>query len=200
VSDRFEFQKDRVRRALADLDGPVLNVGCCDDQACWPSNALKPLDPERVINCDISAVDELYEDPDDDTKVTGTRPTAAEVLFDAARDRWPFEDGSAALVVLGDILEHLSPQEILSTLMSARRVSRRVCITVPEDTRPTNTPERADRFRKGHVHRTIVTEPLLRRALKQAGWRIVRFTLVPDYDNSSQYWGQQVMGYYVEAE
>jgi hypothetical protein len=200
MSDRFQFQKNCVRKALDELDGVVLNVGCCDDQAQYPPNSLKPLDPQRVINCDISAIDEIYGDPDDDTKVTGTKLTAAEVLFDAARDRWPFADKSAGLVVLGDILEHLSPEEILATLTEARRVSARLCITVPEDTRATNTPERADQFRRGHVHRTIVTEGLLRGALKAAGWRIVRFVLMPDYDNSSQFWGQQVMGYYVQAE
>jgi hypothetical protein len=200
VSDRFAFQKDEVRKALRELPGMILNVGCCDDQACWPANSLKPIDPQRVINCDISAVDELYEDPDDDTKVTGSRPTAAEVLFDAARDRWPFEDKSAALVVLGDILEHMSIEDIVSTLSEARRVSARLCVTVPEDTRETNTPERADQFRRGHVHRTVVTEQVLRRALRETGWGVSRFHLVPDYDNSSQFWGQQVMGYYVEAE
>lgn len=200
MSDRFSFQKDCVRQALADDDGLILNVGCCDDQACWPANSLKPLDPARVINCDISAVDELYEDPDDETRVTGTRPTAAEVLFDAARDRWPFDDGSAALVVMGDILEHLSPDDIVAALTEARRVSRRLCVTVPEDTRPTNTPERADQFRRGHVHRTVVTERLLRNALRNSGWRVRNFHLVPDYDNSSQFWGAQVMGYYVQAE
>lgn len=200
MSDRFAFQKDCVRHALRDLPGLVLNVGCCDDQACWPANSLKPIDPTRVINCDISAVDEIYDDPEDDTRVTGSRPTAAEVLFDAARDRWPFDDGEAALVVLGDILEHLSPDDIESTLREARRVSARLCVTVPEDTRATNTPERADQFRRGHVHRTIVTEDLLRAKLKAAGWQVARFHLVPDYDNSSQFWGEQVMGYYVEAQ
>lgn len=200
MSDRFAFQKDCVRRALRELPGLVLNVGCCDDQREWPANSLKPIDPQRVLNCDISAVDELYEDPDDDTKVTGYRPTAAEMLFDAARDHWPFADGEAALVVMGDILEHLSPDDIMAALGEARRVSSRLCVTVPEDTRATNTPERADQFRRGHVHRTLVTESLLRKSLKGAGWRIRNLHLVPDYDNSSQFWGQQVAGYYVEAE
>lgn len=200
MSDRFAFQKDCVRKALTEEIGLILNVGCCSDQAEWPVNSLKPIDPIRVINCDISAVDELYEDPEDETRVTGTRPTAAEVLFDAARDRWPFDDGAAALVVMGDILEHLSSEDILAALTEARRVSQRLCVTVPCDTRPTNTPERADQFRRGHVHRTVVTERLLRDALKAAGWRIVHWHIVPDYDNSSQFWGQQVMGYYVEAE
>lgn len=207
MSDRFAWQKDCVRRALRELPGIVVSVGCCDDgnfayehSGGRTDDRLKPIDPARVVLCDISAVDEVYGDPTDDTKVTGTRPTAAEVLFDAARDRWPFEDGSAAMVVMGDILEHLSPDDIEAALKEARRVSQRLCVTVPEDTRATNTPERADQFRRGHVHRTIVTEQLLREKLKAAGWRVVRFTLVPDYDNSSQFWGQQVMGYYVEAE
>ena len=207
AADRFHFQRECVRRALADGNGLVLNVGCCDDQnsayaesAGAIDNRLKPLDPERVINCDISAVDELYADPDDETRVTGTRPTAAEVLFDAARERWPFEDGAAALVVLGDILEHLSREDIVSALGEARRVGARLCVTVPEDTRPTNTPERADLFRRGHVHRTVVTEGLLRGALRQTGWRVVHWHLIADYDNSSMFWGQRVRGHYVEAE
>lgn len=196
---RFDFQRDCIRRALDELPGQALNVGCCRDGLDNPNDGVKHVDPERIINCDVSAIDEIYGDPEDETRITGTRPTAAEVLFDAAADEWPFKDDTAAIVVLGDILEHMSPDDIVSTLKEARRVSQRVCVTVPEDTRPTNTPERADRYRRGHVHRTIVTESLLRKCLRDAGWKIHKLHLVPDYDQSSVYWGQQVMGYWVEA-
>lgn len=195
--NRFGFQRECVRAALNDMpDGAdyVLNVGCCLD------GVIKPLDPARIINCDISAVDEHYDDPDDLTRVTSTEPTAADAIFDAARDRWPFADGQAGLVVLGDILEHMSPEDIVAALTEARRVGHRLCVTAPEDTRELNNDEWADQYRRGKVHRTVVTESLLRDALERSGWRIVRWIAQPDYDQSSVYWGKRIAGFYVEAE
>lgn len=196
-ADRFKFQRDQVAGALADLPGYVLNVGCLDDQAGYPQNSLKPLDPERVINCDISDVDELYNEIGGKPIVVGTRPNVAEVLFDCTIDPWPFDDDSCALVVFGDILEHLTEFEISIALLEARRVAARVAITVPEDHRGTNTPERADLYRKGHVHRSIVTHEFLAPLLEAAGWTVDDWQIV-EYDDGT-HWGEQTYGHFVAA-
>lgn len=181
-ADRFEFQRECVRAALDDDQGVCLNVGANDD-----NGNLKSLDPDRVINCDLFDHDQVLD-----------RPNAADVLFDAARDRWPFDDGSACLVVLGDILEHLTPDEIEAALIEARRVGRTLCITVPEDHRDEVSDERADTYPRGAVHRTVVTEQLLRRALKATGWHVTSWRIV-EYDDG-RFWGQRTMGHFVTAE
>jgi len=179
---RFDFQRECARRALAELDGFCLNVGCNNDPG-----ALKGVDPQRVINCDLFAYDTV-----------GGWDNATDVTFDAAHDRWPFKDRTCALVVLGDILEHMKPVEIDHVLTEARRVAFRLCITVPEDTRETTTDERADEYPQGAVHRTIVTEGLLRSLLTEAWWEVTDWQHV-EYDNGRR-WGQQVMGHFVQAE
>ena len=188
-ADRFHFQRDCVDRALMDTElGTdeesqllVLNVGANDDYG-----QLKQIDPVRVINCDLVAEDQLLG-----------RPNRCDVLFDAARDRWPFDDRSVALTVFGDILEHLSPDEIRLALSEARRVGWQVCITVPEDHRPEVGDEHADTRPRGAVHRTVVTEDLLRGLLGETGWDVTKW-LVVEYDDGT-YWGQQTMGHFVEA-
>ena len=178
---RFDFQRAQTQAALFQLEGPVLNVGCNED----PAN-LKLENPGRVINCDLFAEDQ----------VLGYRNVVDEV-FDAARDIWPFEDREASLVVLGDILEHLSPDEITFALIEARRVSQRLCITVPCDEREENNPQRADTYPRGAVHRTVVTEQLLRDRLEQAMWTITEWREV-EYDNGV-FWGKQTFGFFVAA-
>lgn len=157
--ERFTFQQDQTRAALADLEGLILNVGANEDPA-----HLKGLSPERVRNCDLFEWDTVMD-----------RPNVVDVLFDAAKDTWPFEDQQAALVVLGDMMEHLTPSEQLYVLTEARRVSQRVAITVPMDERETNNDETADHYPRGAVHRTIVTKTLLRGALERTGWKVVEW-------------------------
>lgn len=152
--ERFTFQQECVREALAQLPGLILNVGVNEDPA-----HLKRLDPDRVVNCDLF---------DHDT-VMG-RPNLVDRLFDAGVDPWPFDDDSAALVVIGDTMEHLKPAEQTHALTEARRVATRLCITVPQDERETNNDETADGFPKGAVHRTIVTRALLRDLFDRTGW------------------------------
>lgn len=161
---RFTYQRECVWSALADLDGLILNVGCNED----PAN-LKAIDPQRVVNCDIFAMDTVMD-----------RPNRVDVLFDCARDTWPFSPDEAALVVLGDILEHLKPEEIEYALTEARRVGQRLCITVPCDTRETNNDDEANKYPRGAVHRTVVTEKLLCEALDVTGWKPREFVTV-DY-------------------
>jgi hypothetical protein len=181
-ADRFAFQRDCIKRALAESDGLALNVGCNDDD---PRH--KQLDPVRVVNCDLFAHDQVLD-----------RPNAVDVLFDAARDEWPFESSTAALVVLGDILEHLTPEEIGATLREARRVGRKLCITVPEDHRDEVSNERADTFPRGAVHRTTVTRALLEPLLEWAGWHVTGWQTV-EYDDG-RFWGQRTMGHFVQAD
>lgn len=155
-TDRFPYQRDSAERALRDLSGPVLNIGSNDDPA-----DVKAVDPDRVLNCDLFDHDQVLD-----------RPNKVDRLFDCARDRWPFDDQSVALVIFGDILEHLTVGEIDAALSEARRVSARLCITVPLDDRDTTSDERADEYPRGAVHRTIVTAPLLKAALDRAGWTV----------------------------
>lgn len=179
---RFPYQQEAARRALEEEDGLVLNVGCNDDPA-----KLKTLDDLRVVNCDLFAVDAVLD-----------QANAVDQVFDAAREEWPFESCTAALVVLGDILEHLTPEEIGGTLREARRVGRRLCITVPEDHRDEVTNERADTFPRGAVHRTTVSRALLEPLLEWAGWIVTDWRVV-EYD-SGVFWGRQTMGHFISAE
>jgi hypothetical protein len=180
---RFDFQRTCATDALtADARGLVINCGCNDD----PAN-LKALDPDRVLNCDLFEHDQVLD-----------RANTVDVTFDCARERWPFDDGAAALVILGDILEHLSPAEIKTTLAEARRVGLRLCVTVPEDHRSEVSDERADAFPRGAVHRTTVTEPLLRELLTETGFEPTGWEHVV-YDDGT-FWGERTMGHFVQAE
>lgn len=158
TSTRFTYQADRTREA----EGIVINMGSDDDPA-----GLKGLG--SVINCAIWA------------------QNGVDVVMDCTKP-WPFDDDYADLVVLGDILEHLMPDEIIFTLKEAHRVSKKVCITVPEDARdldPETGQMRWGWFNEGgRSHCTVVTEELLRDALEKSKWEIldwqtVDYTFVP---------------------
>lgn len=179
---RFDFQTRCTEEELSHGAGLILNVGCNADPA-----HLKALAPDFVINCDLFGHDQVLD-----------QPNAADVLFDAAAERWPFGDCAAGLVVLGDIVEHLKAPEILFALREARRVSQRLCVTVPCDERDSNCDEVADTMPRGAVHRTIVTEELLRHLLAEAGWTVVEWQEV-EYD-SGVFWGKRTMGFFVSAE
>lgn len=154
--ERFRFQNEQAQQALAELPGLVINAACNED-----AGQIKDLDPERVINTDLFDYDSVME-----------RPNAADVLFDIARDTWPFEDGSAALVIIGDTMEHLTTEEQVAALTEARRVGKRLVITCPQDERETNNDETADQYPRGAVHRSIVTRASLRQVLTRTGWEI----------------------------
>lgn len=190
IADRFAFQRQAVQETLTALGDAsiaeqehllIVNVGANDD----PAN-LKYEAPDRVINCDLFAHDQVLD-----------RPNQVDQIFDCARERWPFADGQAALVILGDILEHLTPEEIGYALREARRVARRLCVTVPEDHRPEVSDERADQFPRGAVHRTTVTRALLEPLLDWAGWTVTDWREVC-YDDG-RHWGQQTGGHFILA-
>ena len=158
-TERFTYHQHAVHQALAEHSGPVLQVGTNDDPA-----HLKDINPERVINADLFDYDAILD-----------RPNRVDITFDVARDDWPYSQQECALIVMGDIIEHLTPAEILTALTKARAAGQRICITVPMDTRPENNDERADLFPRGAVHRTIVTDAMLRDALTEAGWTVTDF-------------------------
>jgi hypothetical protein len=170
--ERFSFQ----RSCVAQTTGIVLNVGANED----PAN-LKAIDPDRVINCDIEATDSYLDG----------RQNKVDVLFDATKD-WPFPDDYAELVVLGDIIEHLYPDEALRTLREAHRVSQKVCITVPRDARWKETGvEQSETGYRTHCHEW--DEEHLSMLLEESGftktldWQTVDYFFVPE-------------GYFVLAE
>jgi hypothetical protein len=192
---RFDFQRQCVRNAIADIEatphwrngrpgvmGVILNVGANED----PAN-LKAISPERILNCDLFDHDQVLD-----------RPNHVDVLFDCACEKWPFYYRAAALVVFGDILEHLAPDEIRFALTEARTVARKLCITVPCDERESNCDDIADTMPRGAVHRTIVTEELLRHLLDETGWTVKEWQEV-EYD-SGVFWGKRTMGFFVACE
>lgn len=160
---RFDFQRDQVSTVQK---GVVLNVGANEDPA-----SLKAMEngDRRVVNCDLFDFDETLE-----------RPNNVEVIFDCARDRWPFDDDYAEMVVMGDIVEHLSEEEQVASFKEAHRVARKLVITCPEDGRPETFEDRSDLFPRGAVHVTLVTEELLRKTLEASGWE-PRLWETPNY-------------------
>ena len=176
TADRFSFQ----RNCVIDAEGFILNVGANEDPA-----GLRALAPERVLNCDIEEVDSYLG-----------RPNRVDRVFDA-RETWPFVDDFAGLVVLGDILEHLYEEETEAVLREARRVSDKVCITVPEDDRFLHEDQPDVEVRDGGIiekvtrgvlesesgyrtHCQVVTKEYLEDLLDRTGWEPVEWEIV-DY-------------------
>lgn len=172
---RFVYQLDA---ANAVSSGVILNVGANEDPA-HIKNAQN--DDRKVINCDLFAHDDVID-----------RPNNVDVLFDCARDRWPFDDNSAELVIMGDIVEHLSTDEIKHAFAEAKRVSKRLVVTCPEDDRPETFEDRSDRFPRGAVHVTLVTQELLQECLDETGWKVV--------DWQQPHYGFVPRGHFVTAE
>lgn len=161
TAERFLFQ----RSCVAQTTGICLNVGANEDPA-----QLKAIDPDRVINCDIEATDSYLDG----------RPNKVDVLFDCTKP-WPFPDDSADLVVFGDIIEHLYPQEALEALREARRVARRMCITVPRDNRFETDEQGVLQSETGYrTHCYEWTEDRLTMLLAESGWRVSEWQTV-DY-------------------
>ena len=143
TAQRFEFQ----RSCLSSTFGYVLNVGSYDDPA-----QLKQMAPDRVLNCDLvdwSGVD---------------------VVMDC-RGKWPFKDDFAELVIMGDIIEHLYYNEALGALTEAHRVSQKLCITVPHDSRWETDGIAVDEH-GGRTHCYTWSREELEKVLEDAGWKI----------------------------
>lgn len=149
---RFDFQRGAVHNSK----GFVINAGCNEDPA-----GLKSMAPERVINVDLMAYD------------TGmNRPNLVDKVFDItllADWQREFAPDSAELVVLGDVMEHFSPDAMVAALTGAYYVAKRICITIPIDHR---IPEGAQ-FRPGiyNEHVTTATEEVMRGVLERSRWK-----------------------------
>lgn len=154
---RFDFQRSCVDDVLhGGATGLILNAGSEKDPAGLRSMS------DRVINLDI----EPHEGVD--------------LVYDITlpwRD-WADEVGPFALVVLGDILEHLTKEHIEFVLQQARRYSQKLCLTIPEETEdrlvPTTTVYPT-------YHQVIVTEGWLRSRLLMTNWEAMQFEVI-DYD------------------
>lgn len=139
--------------------GSVLNIGCNEDPA-----QLRKRFGSKVVNCDLSGWDEHMN-----------RPNVVDRIFNCLDLPWPCEDDEADTVIFGDILEHFTEPVIVEALTEARRVARRVAITVPEDVRIDPAAAVAAWERQAYnLHTTIVTEDVMRRTVKAAGWRLTR--------------------------
>lgn len=158
TSDRFRFQAECANESVK--DGIVLNVGANTDPAGLGSHP-------NVLNCDIF-----------DHNPLGPEVYPVDHIFDCTEDVWPFDDNSVELVILGDIVEHMYPAEFIQCMKECRRVSQKVCITLPLDTRITDDPDYAKKIEgtpKGHVHVHVYEEPEMRDILRRTGWKVVIF-------------------------
>jgi predicted SAM-dependent methyltransferase len=97
------------------------------------------------------------------------------------RKTWPFPDASVELVILGDIIEHLFYPEALEALTEARRVSQKLVITVPEDTRHEGTEIYEEDAAGARAHCYTWTEKRLKKVLRESEW-IIKDWLEVDYN------------------
>jgi hypothetical protein len=150
-ADRYQFMRDCVSTTTR----TVLNVGCHIDGA-----GLRMMAPYRVINCDIQ-VQPGYD-------------YIVDSFFDV-RGEWPFTDRSVELVVLADILEHLYDLEIAAALGSARRVSEKLCVTVPHDTL---LQDEIDPEAGYKAHCNTIDEEHIKRLIELTAWEITDFHVI----------------------
>lgn len=176
---RFDFQRGAVHNSK----GFVINAGANEDPA-----GLKAMAPDRVINVDLHAYD-----------VGMSRPNLVDKIFDITDGvAWEhhFAADSAELIVLGDVMEHFSPDVMVAVLQHAHRVAPRVCITIPEDHR---IPE-GRRYEPGvyNEHVTVATQEVMRRVLAESRWK--PFAWIEDVAwGFSDDAGAPVLGHCIEA-
>ncbi len=176
---RFDFQRGAVHNSK----GFVLNCGCNEDPA-----GLKASDPERVINVDLHAFDEGMN-----------RANLVDKVFDITDAKaWEenFAPNSAELVVFGDVLEHMGPDQMVDCLRNAHRVAPRVCITIPEDHRIPDDAKYVQGIYNEHV--TVATEPVLRDVLVRSRWKPFAWLEGVDWGFTDER-GQRVLGHCIEA-
>jgi predicted SAM-dependent methyltransferase len=157
---RFYWQQKMVN----EHPGVVLNVGCNEDPA-----RLKQSFGYRLLNCDFEAYDQEMN-----------RPNVVDIIFDGVKDRWPFPDNYASLIILGDMLEHLLVPDIEEILTRAYRVGHKLAITVPKDERIIGQEQINNTDNPYMYHQTVVTEELLKEQLEKTNWQIVDWQTV-DY-------------------
>lgn len=166
---RFAFQQECAQK----YSGPVIDVGMNTDPA-----GLKGL--PNVIGCDITSEYNGLKYPVDH-------------VFDCTEDTWPFENDFADLVIFGDIIEHLYPEQLIFALKETRRISHNVCATIPKDERifEDGYQDAIKGTPKGLVHVFAYSEEQLRKIFIDTGWDIWDFQRV-DY-------GFVPEGYFIQA-
>jgi hypothetical protein len=176
--DRLEFQKQQVLKTT----GIVLNIACKEDPA-----HLKHNFGDRIINCDISKIDTDYG-----------RPLDIDVVMDC-REKWPFDDDYAELVVMAEILEHLYVPEATSALDEARRVSEKLVLTLPYDhllPLDDSAPGVIEYESGARSHVTGWDKNTLYKALSATGWKDKEWYTV-DYGIMGT---QRLDGYFIYCE
>lgn len=175
---RWDYQESAINAT----DGKVLNVGAAND---WPN--FRKRFGGKVVNTDIHrflpGMDYLY---------SGTgEPDSADLYFDATVAPWPIEDDAYALVIMGEILEHISNLGAVTALKEARRVGHKLVVTCPLDWDFLGS-EDPDAVAKGGAHISLITEEILGNLLSLAGWHVTDWQQV-DYEFTP-------VGFFVTAE
>lgn len=175
---RWQYQEDAIRST----EGKVLNVGAAND---WPN--FRSRYPGKVTNTDIyrflPGEHYLY--------AADSEPDSSDIYFDCTVAPWPVEDDDYELVIMGEILEHISNLGAITALKEARRVGNRLVITAPLDPDFLGSDD-DDVVTKGGAHISLITEDVLRLLLELSGWSIVDWQQV-DYEFTP-------VGFFVTAE
>jgi len=157
----------------------------------WPEKTW-PLPLQIHIGCGRKpAKDRVNTDVDPRAK--------ADVIFDAARDEWPFEDDSAVLVEAYHVLEHMSREEGRTFLAKAHRALKTggqitlecpdlgaVCAKFPGSQRRMSWSLYGDQSTPWRFHRWGYSRETIRLALERAGFRGVEVGDGTDYHAASE--------------
>jgi hypothetical protein len=176
TAKRFGYQIKAAQENIAKFGMPVLNVGCNTDPA-----GLKVMFPNHVVNVDFTRYDYVLD-----------KSIVADLYFDIVQD-WPLANDTVGLVILGDILEHISWENWNHVLGEARRVSRYLCITVPNDNRIITDLRN---YPLGSYHVIQVMEDKLLQFLSENYWKVQDYQKLGREDKLS-WW---IEYYFITAE
>lgn len=155
---QFNFQHKHAR-------GKIANVGCNDDGFNFRDRG--------AVNIDVNTEDELTK-----------RNIPVDVIADA---RFTYAENEFDTVILGDILEHMTDDDVLNTLESAKIALKdggRIIVTVPDDFRNTqeqhiveglSNPDLEYTHGVSHYHTRRIPEELVRTWFEKAGLEIETF-------------------------
>lgn len=175
---RFQFQEEMIKLTT----GKVLNVGAANDWANYRERYRG-----RVVNTDIHRFL-----PGENYLYSGEgEPDSADLYFDCTQAPWPVGDKEYELVILGEVLEHLTNLGAVTALKEALRVADYLCITTPLDPDFLGS-EDSDAVAKGGAHISLMTEDVLTLMLELSGWSILDWDEV-DYEFTPR-------GHFISAE
>lgn len=149
TTERFAYQ----RNCAMMFPGKIVEIGVNDDPA-----GHKQVFGDRIVQCDRYEWDEALN-----------YAIRADRYFDAGNEPWPFEDDEFELCIMGDVFEHLYPEEGEHALREAHRVATHLCMTVPEDHRV----EEGTVIAAGSCHVVVCTEEYIRGMFEKTGWEII---------------------------